>query len=147
MQDGKEYEPMAAYGQSKTANMLTAVSWASKLKNRGITAFSVHPGTVRTSIGRSVTKEQLDKMGITVDENGEFKSSGGIVIDFISHSQGAASILVAAIDPNIKDRSGAYLAECRVDHGSPIVAEALDEGNAERLWELTEHLVGEKFEL
>jgi NAD(P)-dependent dehydrogenase (short-subunit alcohol dehydrogenase family) len=40
--DGKEYDKWAAYGQSKTANILFALSIANRWK--GVTAFSVHPG-------------------------------------------------------------------------------------------------------
>jgi hypothetical protein len=45
-------------------------------------------------------------------------------------SQGSATTLVAALDPDILDSSGAYLADCLIDHNSPVM----------------EELVGEKFE-
>jgi hypothetical protein len=63
-----------------------------------------------------------------------------------NQSQGSATTLVAALDPGILDRSGAYLADCRIDHGSPTMEYALDKGNAEKLWKLSEELVGQKFE-
>jgi len=39
-----DYLPPIAYGQSKTANILHAVELASRLKVKGISAFSLHPG-------------------------------------------------------------------------------------------------------
>lgn len=61
-------------------------------------------------------------------------------------SQGSATTLVAALDPNILDQSGAYLADCRVDHNSPTADYAIDKDNAEKLWKLSEKLVEQKFD-
>jgi len=44
LQDGAEYKPWLAYGQSKTANILFAAGLAEKLKGKGVLAFSVGPG-------------------------------------------------------------------------------------------------------
>lgn len=53
--DGKAYDPWAAYGQSKTANILFTVSLAEKLASRGILAFAVHPGSIaETQLGTHV---------------------------------------------------------------------------------------------
>ena len=41
---GREYYAFTAYGQSKTANILHAVSLNEKLGSRGVKAFAVHPG-------------------------------------------------------------------------------------------------------
>jgi NAD(P)-dependent dehydrogenase (short-subunit alcohol dehydrogenase family) len=55
MQGGENYNKWHAYGQSKTANMLMALSLAEKLGPRGLRAFSVHPGTIgSTSLGTHV---------------------------------------------------------------------------------------------
>lgn len=63
-----------------------------------------------------------------------------------NQSQGSATTIVAALDPNIKERSGAYLADCQVTHNSPTKDYAFDPSNAEKLWTLSENLVGQKFE-
>lgn len=53
--NGKAYDPWAAYGQSKTANILFSVSLAEKLASRGILAFAVHPGSIAvTGLGTHV---------------------------------------------------------------------------------------------
>lgn len=54
--------------------------------------------------------------------------------------QGCATTLVAALDPALSN--AAYLYDCQVV--TPSEAEA-DKGNAERLWELSERLVGQSF--
>src|SRR5258707_7971981 len=44
------YDPWVAYGRSKTANILFAVAF--DLRHRGIRAAAVHPGGIRTELGR-----------------------------------------------------------------------------------------------
>jgi hypothetical protein len=63
-----------------------------------------------------------------------------------NQSQGSATTLFAAFSPDIADKSGAYLVDCKVDHQSPVMEYALDKGNAEKLWKLSEELVGQTFE-
>jgi NAD(P)-dependent dehydrogenase (short-subunit alcohol dehydrogenase family) len=155
--DGKEYNPQAAYGQSKTANMLYAVSLAEKLKNKGVTAFSLHPGRILTNMGRHLPVEVLRQMGLVVNEDGSVDTKNSH-LKFKTHSQGSATTLVAALDSGIAERSGEYLSDCQIDHekvDSALAAErgtikeeyALDRKNAEKLWELSERLVGEKFDV
>lgn len=40
-----------AYGQSKTANMLMAISLAEKLGSKGLVTSSLHPGVISTGLG------------------------------------------------------------------------------------------------
>ena len=47
-----EYHPFAAYGRSKTANILYAVALDRRLKGRGIRATALHPGGIQTELGR-----------------------------------------------------------------------------------------------
>lgn len=61
-------------------------------------------------------------------------------------AQGTATIVVAALDPRIEGSSGAYLADCKVEHGDVWAEHAKGDADAERLWELSERLVGQKFE-
>lgn len=43
--EGKEYNPFVAYGQSKTANVLFAVGLNERLGIKGLSAFAVDPGS------------------------------------------------------------------------------------------------------
>lgn len=58
--------------------------------------------------------------------------------------QGAATHIVAAFDPDIADQTGEYLQDCQID---PKAREpfAVDSDAAEKLWTLSEDLVGQKF--
>ena len=58
-----------------------------------------------------------------------------------SLGQGCSTTLVAALDPEID--GGAYLKDCNVAEPKPWARETEDVLN---LWELSENLVGEKFE-
>jgi len=42
------------------------------------------------------------------------------------------------------DRNGAYLNDCKVDDET-VEPYAVDKGNAERLWKISEDMVGQKF--
>src|SRR6266478_3744219 len=48
------YEPFVAYGRSKTANILFAVAFDKRHHHRGVRASAVHPGGIRTELGRYV---------------------------------------------------------------------------------------------
>lgn len=50
-QGGETYNRWTAYGQSKTANMLMALSLAEKLGTKGLRAYSLHPGVIATNLG------------------------------------------------------------------------------------------------
>ena len=78
------YVPFLAYLHSNTANMLFTTSLAEKLQTRGIQSFSAAPGVVVTELQRHV---------------GGFRNP---LMTYKSASQGAASFLVAALDPGLK---------------------------------------------
>src|SRR5712691_8142713 len=56
------YEPFVAYGRSKTANILFAVAFDQRHRGRGVRAAAVHPGGIRTELGRHMDSAQLQKM-------------------------------------------------------------------------------------
>jgi NAD(P)-dependent dehydrogenase (short-subunit alcohol dehydrogenase family) len=47
-----DYEDGLAYGQSKLANILFAKELASRLNGTGVTAYSCHPGVIKTGLSR-----------------------------------------------------------------------------------------------
>src|SRR5579862_3276938 len=54
------YEPFVAYGRSKTANILFAVAFDKRHRNRGVRAAAVHPGVIETELGRHMDPSRLD---------------------------------------------------------------------------------------
>src|ERR1700751_3787018 len=56
------YEPFVAYGRSKTANILFAVAFDRRHRERWVRAAAVHPGGIRTELSRHVDSGRLDKV-------------------------------------------------------------------------------------
>src|ERR1700680_2397317 len=48
------YEPFVASGRSKTANILFAVAFDKRHRDRGVRAAAVHPGGIQTELGRHI---------------------------------------------------------------------------------------------
>ncbi|KAH8551423.1 hypothetical protein BGW37DRAFT_557313 [Umbelopsis sp. PMI_123] len=140
-ENGKTYEKWVAYGQSKTANILFARELAKRYKNKGLTAFSLHPGAIPTNLQRDVD--------VTTEFKEPLKDYKGNIIDvskvfWKSIPQGTSTHLVAAFDPNIASESGSFLDDCQIanDHAMEY---AKDDAQAEKLWQLSEKIVGKNF--
>jgi NAD(P)-dependent dehydrogenase (short-subunit alcohol dehydrogenase family) len=137
---GETYDGWTAYGQSKTANNL----FTTELVRRGITAFAAHPGVIMaTSLKRHLNLDGGDDPfklleAVTVRNTGvKF-----VVGEQKTLTQGTAAVLVPALDPELKEKSGAYFEDCQVAKA----AEYSQDGEAARkLWALSEELVGDKF--
>ncbi|RAK93127.1 NAD(P)-binding protein [Aspergillus costaricaensis CBS 115574] len=142
------YYGFFSYGQSKTANILHAISLNQKLLAKyNIAAFAVHPGTVDTGIGRHATPSEIETALQRVKDLGMDPTPK-------SREVGANTTVLAAVDPRLKvvdvdsedgQVKGVYLADCKVDDGG-VVAFATNRGIAERLWSVSEELVGERFD-
>ncbi|KAL4953675.1 hypothetical protein BDW69DRAFT_205689 [Aspergillus filifer] len=136
--EGKTYNKWSAYGQSKTANILMAVSLAEKLGSKGLLAYSLHPGVIfSTSLSHGVDNAQaafgeldaLDKALGNVEGWEEFKKK--------TDQEGAATTVYAAFEPELKD---CHVADPWTETVKPW---ATDKTEAERLWKLSEKLVGQ----
>ncbi|CAI4216165.1 unnamed protein product [Parascedosporium putredinis] len=125
------YLGIVAYGQSKTANILFTVSLQKELPKKGISAYCLHPGGVRTQLGR----QQDDDMNAAIEKTASYWKD----ID-----QGCSTTMVAALDPGLDEQSGLYLDNCQFTTPIP---HATNPASADRLWSLSEELVGEKFSL
>jgi NAD(P)-dependent dehydrogenase (short-subunit alcohol dehydrogenase family) len=141
----RDYDPFAAYGQSKTANALFAVEFDRRLADRGVRAFAVHPGGIHTELGRYMGREIVAEIGrrlaIAAPDEGEFR--------WKSVAQGAATTVWAATSTELDGRGGLYCEDCRVAdvradagavHGG-VRPYAVDPDRARLLWELSERLV------
>ncbi|KAL5345342.1 hypothetical protein ACLOAV_009713 [Pseudogymnoascus australis] len=124
---GLDYIPPIAYGQSKTAMILYTHELAVKLKGTNITAACCNPGATKTELWRRMPVEVRESI---------FK-----VFPMKSHSQGAATPLITALDPKLP--SGAYLDDSQVQD---VAEHASDSETAEALWALSERLTGRTFD-
>ncbi|RYP84099.1 hypothetical protein DL769_001244 [Monosporascus sp. CRB-8-3] len=145
---GRTYNPFTAYGQSKTANILFSVGLTARLRARGVTSTAVHPGSIRdTRLGDHLKAAPggIEAVFPQVAE-AALRNTGREwpqdTLEPKTLSQGSSTTLVAALDPELPARSPAYLANCQI---SEPYEYASDPENAERLWELSEQLVGQKF--
>lgn len=140
-----EYDRWAAYGQSKTANVLFAVHLDALGQTHGVRAFSLHPGVIDTTgLDRHLSREDKVRMG-WINEDGT-RAQGWASK---TAEQGAATSVWAATSPQLDGLGGVYLENCDVaeivaedaDFGTPgIVPHAIDPGDAARLWSLSGEL-------
>ncbi|KAJ5578805.1 uncharacterized protein N7459_007769 [Penicillium hispanicum] len=143
----KVYDQWRAYGQSKTANMLFSLSLASKLRHKGLTSVSLHPGVIKTNLLTNLVTEDwsdLDKLG---RQQGQSNFWGGF--SWKTPDQGVATHVFAAFHESItsNDGNGAYLQDSKVVEPADVRCWGRDLVEAERLWQLSEQIVGERFEL
>lgn len=125
------YDPIVAYGQSKSASTLLAVGATKRWKADGIIANAVMPGAIATGLQR-----HTGGLRTPVERR---KSPG----------QGASTTLLAATSPLLEGIGGRYLednneAEPVTRRGPDLtgVAQyALDSANADRLWDLSLELL------
>ena len=140
----RDYDPWASYGQSKTANVLFTVGLEERFGDRGIHAFAVHPGGIHTNLGRHMTEEQTQALQERIAKSDPDFS-------FKSIPQGAATQSWAATSSDLDGKGGLYCEDCHVaeqdDESSTggVRSYAIDKDNAERLWSMSEEMVGESF--
>ncbi len=97
----KKYSGFTAYSNAKLFNIYFAKSLAERFANKGITAYSVHPGLVKTNFGKGYT--------------GVFKLFLTIFRPFmISAHKGAQTSIYLATEPKIEFLTGNYFKNKRV---------------------------------
>jgi NAD(P)-dependent dehydrogenase (short-subunit alcohol dehydrogenase family) len=131
----REYEPWAAYGQSKTANVLFAVEATKRWASDGITANALMPGGIRTNLQRYVTEDELSRLRAQISSAEE--------VSWKTPEQGAATSVLVATSPLLDGIGGRYFEDCNEaglnQPGSRrgVAAYALDPGAAARLWQVS----------
>jgi NAD(P)-dependent dehydrogenase (short-subunit alcohol dehydrogenase family) len=148
------YEPFVAYGRSKTANILFAVAFDKRHRGRGVRAAAVHPGGIRTELGRYAEPGRIEKVIEEINRN--LAAQGKGPFQWKTVPQGAATSVWAGVVATADEIGGRYCENCHVGEivpeSTPITAVsegvrgyALDPNNAEALWKKSEQLVGESF--
>lgn len=120
------YKMMDVYGHSKLANILHARGINDRTGPE-VQAYAVHPGIVGTSFGGR---------------------GGSIVVRMVTRygkrwmrtpQEGADTIVWLATDPDIDTSAGIYFSDRMVEQSTRF---ARDETQSERLWQVSESLVG-----
>jgi len=120
----KKFDGMKIYGISKLCNVLFTHELARRTKDSGVTAYSLHPGVVRTSIFNTApcAIQQCIKSTFCW-----FKSS----------EQGAATSIYCALADDIEPLSGSYFSDCKLRAES---AAGKNEELAKKLWTASEDI-------
>ena len=126
LQSERHYAGMQAYGRSKLANILFTNELARRLSGRGVTANSVHPGTVATGFARDGDASGLLAFGIKL-----------IKPFILTPEKGARTSVYLASSPEVEGVTGRYFIKCRPRNPS---AAARDEAAAALLWSVSEEL-------
>jgi NAD(P)-dependent dehydrogenase (short-subunit alcohol dehydrogenase family) len=148
------YEPFVAYGRSKTANILFAVAFDKRHRDHDVRAAAVHPGGIKTELGRYVEPGRLEK--VVNEINQQLAAQGKGPFQWKSIPQGAATSVWAAVVAPADEIGGRYCENCHVGKVVPddatitavsegVRAYAVDEKTAEALWKKSEEMVGESF--
>jgi NAD(P)-dependent dehydrogenase (short-subunit alcohol dehydrogenase family) len=123
------YRPMEVYGRSKLANILFTTQLATRLAGTGVTANSLHPGSVASGYARDGDTHGLFNLGVK------------LVKPFsLTPEQGARTVIYLASSPEVADLTGLYFAKCKPKTPS---ANARDTEAAARLWSVSEQLIAE----
>src|SRR5580700_9382222 len=148
------YDPFVAYGRSKTANILFAVAFDQRHRERGVRAAAVHPGGIHTELARHIDPSRIQ--GIIEQMNQQLAAEGKAPFQWKTIPQGAATSVWAGVVASADEIGGRYCENCHVgqivpDHvtisaiSEGVRGYALDPKNAEALWKKSEELVGESF--
>jgi NAD(P)-dependent dehydrogenase (short-subunit alcohol dehydrogenase family) len=127
LQSRRSYVGFPVYSRSKLCNILFNRELARRAAGSGVTANALHPGFVATRFG---------------------DNSGGLMrtvlkvakpIGAISPEEGAKTIIYLASAPQVNNVSGEYFYECKP---ATPTAEARNDQDAKRLWELSATIAG-----
>ena len=151
------YEPFVAYGRSKTANILFAVAFDKRRRERGVRAAAVHPGGIQTELARYMGPAELERLQEMLKQvNQQLATEGKPPFQWKTIPQGAATSVWAAVVAPADEVGGQYCENCHVGKVVPdsvaitVISEgvrgyALDPNTAEALWKKSEEMAGERF--
>ena len=145
----RPYEKWMSYGQSKTANILFAVGLEERLASRGIHSYALHPGGIHTNLGRHMSEEDVQNLMERIRKSAEER--GEEPQPFKTIPQGAATTCWVATTEELEGAGGLYCEDCHVsdedneDTGGGVRSYAVDKDKADRLWSMSEEMVGQSF--
>ncbi|XP_062846693.1 retinol-DH_like_SDR_c domain-containing protein [Trichomycterus rosablanca] len=126
------YDSLVSYKQSKLANILFTRELARQTKDSGVTAYALHPGVIRTELGRHVeTRHPWLSTLFYVPALYLMKTP----------KQGAQTSIYCAVTEGLEKHSGCYFSDCQLKEAEPM---GKDDLAALRLWDVSAQLVGYK---
>lgn len=144
-----DYTPFGAYGRSKTANILFAVEFDRRHRDRGVRAVAVHPGGIQTELSRHMDPAAVEALIAQINAS---QRDGEPPFRYKTIPQGAATSVWAGFVGAAEAVGGQYCEDCHVAQVSEgaeiragVQAYALDPDHARALWAKSEAMVGETF--
>ncbi|XP_063298198.1 retinol dehydrogenase 14 [Pelobates fuscus] len=125
----KSYSKSFGYSRSKLANILFTRELSRRLEGTGVTVNALHPGIVRTNLGRYINIPILMKPLFSVVSWAFFKSP----------EEGAQTSIYLATSPEVEGVSGKYFGDCKEEE---LLPKAMDDLVARKLWDISEIMVG-----
>ncbi|MGW4241579.1 SDR family NAD(P)-dependent oxidoreductase [Nocardia sp. NPDC004722] len=123
----RPYDKFAAYGQSKSANVLMTTELQRRNGDSGIHAYAVHPGVCATGLARHLTRSDFAEM-----RRLSARRDPNLLDNLKSIPAAAASSVWAATAPQLP--GGAYVADCAIGQAA---THAIDPEIAAALWDLS----------
>jgi NAD(P)-dependent dehydrogenase (short-subunit alcohol dehydrogenase family) len=127
LQSWRDYYFYRAYKRSKFANVLFTYELARRMKGTDVTANVLHPGLVRTNIGKSIN--WWAGLGWYIFT----RFAGGL-----SPEQGAQTSIYLSSSPEVQNTTGKYFVKCKEAPSGPAT---FDRAAAWRLWDLSAEMV------
>ncbi|KAJ6125105.1 short-chain dehydrogenase TIC 32 chloroplastic [Penicillium samsonianum] len=123
---------------------------AEKLGSRGLVAFPMCPGVCYTNLSAHGADDYAAFSADLTEMDNIYggKSLWGMGdMQFKDLDQGAATHVFAAFDPAVAAYNGSFLSDCHVadPEKEEVYSLALSKIDAQRLWVLSEKLVGQEF--
>jgi NAD(P)-dependent dehydrogenase (short-subunit alcohol dehydrogenase family) len=113
--------------------------------DRGVRAFSLHPGGIMTPLQRHLPRAEMVALGWLDDDGNPTPEAAA---NFKTPEQGAATEVWAATSPQLAGRGGLYLEDCEVAKVAPEAGArgvrdyAVDPDAAARLWAISAERTG-----
>jgi NAD(P)-dependent dehydrogenase (short-subunit alcohol dehydrogenase family) len=147
--DHTPYAEFIAYGRSKTANILFAVEFDRRHRERGVRATAMHPGAIQTELGRHMTPEITQQLITSMTAS---QPAGAPPFKWKTIPQGAATSVWAGVIAAAEIVGGRYCEDCHLAEMAQaagvrggVHSYALDAERAKALWAKSEEMVSERF--
>jgi hypothetical protein len=129
----KSYSPWHVYRQSKLSNVLFTRELAKRLVGYQVTCNALHPGLVRTELGRYMQEQYslIKKLFV-------YLCYPLLLLVFKNAKQGAQTTIYCAVSEELDGISGRYFSDCKE---KPLLENGLNDNDAKNLWDISENLV------
>jgi len=123
---GKKFNGMRTYNQSKLAIIMFTYELAKKLEGTGVTVNCLHPGVIKTNLGR------------------DFRGPFGLVFSFMriffgKPEKAAEQVIYLASSPDVAGVTGKYFVKSKESNSN---SESYNPSTNERLWKESVTLTG-----